>query len=970
MGLALLVAASIAVRLCAEPAIPEVAKSDRVSFNEHIRPIFATHCVACHGGVKQASGLSFIYRERALAEVDSGERVIVPGDVEASPLFDRITDSDPDYRMPPAEHGPPLEEREVALLKKWIEQGATWEEHWSFVAPQRYDAPQVNKPEWCRQPIDPFILSRLDAEVLPPSPEASRAEWLRRVTFDLIGLPPSEEELAEFQSDDQPGAFERVVDRLLASPHFGERWTAVWLDLARYSDTMGYEKDPHREMWPYRDWLIRALNADLPYDDFLIKQFAGDLLPNATLDDRVATGMHRNTQNNTEGGTDDEEFRVAAVLDRVSTTWQVAAGLTFGCAQCHSHPYDPIEHEEFYEFMAVFNSSRDCDLNAELLTFAVPHDRNHWPQAEELDRDISELRTKIHHLLQPLAVKKATWQYVEFDDVSSTGQTQLTTRTDPAEMAPEVLAGGTITARSTFTLSGPVPENTQRITALRIDVLPKDLESALETPEMGFALTRLYVSVELPGEDKPRDLHFVAAICDEPEPMFQPEASLNDNASGWSAYTRIDRPHWSVFVLAEPVDLPSGSRLKLVLKQGRVATGDIALVIDRGRYAVSSDTRWTELITNPEFKAKQELLAKTREARGAIPSTSMPAMAELPADQKRHSHIFERGNWLDKGAGVTPGVPALFPAMEGSSDVDRLAVARWFTSGEHPLTSRVMVNRAWEQLFGTGLVETAEDFGSSGLEPSHPELLDDLAVRFQTDMEWSFKALLREMVLSAAYRQTAQSNDALNERDPRNRLLARGPRLRLTAEMVRDQALVLSGRFAPKMFGKSVMPPQPEGVWRTVYSGAQWETAEGEDRYRRAIYTYWKRTSPYPSMMTFDAPTRDVCTVRRIATNTPLHALVTLNDPAYIECAQGIAERMVAEGGETPEERIAWAYKLAASSPGSPASISELTSLYTAALESYNAEDEKMKSLGATSEGYALTIVANAILNLDDVLTR
>lgn len=967
-----LVLIAVGMAFCSQRSHAESPPADeplpeRVSFNRDIRPIFASECVACHGGVKRASGLSLIYREQALAEADSGEQAIVPGDLEASHLLERVADSDPDYRMPPGDHGPPLPSREVALLKKWIEQGAEWEEHWSFVPPERHNSPELGRPDWCRSTIDAFVLARLESEGLAPSPEATRAAWLRRATFDVTGLPPSEKELAEFLADDREDAYEQATSRLLASPHFGERWTAMWLDLARYSDTMGFEKDPHRDMWPYRDWLIRALDADMPYNEFIVKQLAGDLLPHATIDDKVATGLHRNTQSNTEGGTDDEEFRTAAVLDRVNSTWQIVAGLTYGCTQCHSHPYDPIEHEEYYKFVAVFNSSRDADLDDESPRLAVPRDATQREEAQKLDDQISALRQSLHARVVSLA-KSTQWHPMAFDQVKSTGLTQLTTHVDPVGNVPEVLAGGTPTAHSQFTLSGPVPKDVSQVTALRIDALPKDLEAALRIPEMGFALTRLVATVEIPGEELPRELRFVAAYCDEAEPLYDPESSLEDNNTGWSAFTKMDRPHWAVFVLAEPVELPAGTRLKLVLKQERTATGNIALLFDRSRYALASNAEWNDLVSRDEFVTDREQLATAKEARNKMDSVRMPVMEEMPASQRRKTYIFERGNWLTKGDEVLPGVPAVFPPLEG--EANRLTVARWFTSGNHPLTARVAVNRVWEQVFGIGLVETVGDFGSSGQKPSHPQLLDDLAVRYQTEMGWSLKTLLRELILSATYRQSTRVSAELVARDPRNRLLSRGPRLRLSAEMVRDQALVLSGHFSPKRLGPSVMPPQPEGIWRTVYSGAQWKTAEGKDRYRRAIYTYWRRTSPYPSMTTFDTPSREVCTVQRLATNTPLQALVTLNDPAYIECAQGLAERMTAREDATPQEQIEWAYQLATGELGSPKIIGILVSLYNDGLEKFDANDEGILSLGATAEAYALSLVANAILNLDDVLTR
>lgn len=955
-----------------EEPIPPGALPQRVGFDEHIRPLLSAHCVSCHGGVQQASDLSLIYRESAIAEAGSGERAIVPGDPEASELLRRVASDDPDLRMPPADHGPALSPHQIALLKQWIEQGAEWEELWSLVPPQRQPLPVVKRTDWVRTTIDPFVLARLEQEGLAPSPEGDRREWLRRVSFDLVGLPPSAEETAAFLADESPEAYQRVVDRLLASPHFGERWAAMWLDLARYADTVGYERDPPRDIWPYRDWLIRAINADLPYDEFVVKQLAGDLLPGATLEDRLATALHRNTQTNSEGGTDDEEFRVAAVIDRVSTTWQVFGGLTFGCAQCHSHPYDPIEHHEFYEFFALFDRTRDCDLTEDFPLLAVPERWEEVPRAQELDDQMRQLRAQLHAAALELASDRRTWTPLAPDKLSSTGSAELTTAIDPAEGVTEFLAGGTISEGSRFTIEAPLPPQGATLTAVRLEALPRDLEAALKTSELGFVISRLRAFLEIPGEGEPRELFFSDAVCDDPHPLLNPADSLKDGGYGWGAYPRIDRPRWSVFVLRDPVELPPGARLRLELKQDLSTVGSWALVIQRGRLAMSSDPRWTELVQSKEWKEGRQRLDDLAAQRQQIAATRIPVMEEQPAGLERHTHLFQRGNWLDKGERVEPGVPRVFQQPGSLTQVidNRLALARWFASPEHPLTSRVMVNRVWEQLFGLGIVETVGDFGASGIAPSHPELLDDLAVRFSTDYGWSVKQLLRELVLSATYRQTSVASPEQQERDPRNVLLSRGPRQRLTAEMVRDQALVLSGRFSPKMYGPPVMPPQPDGIWRSVYSAHQWVTAEGEDRYRRAVYTYWKRTSPYPSMLTFDAPSREVCSVQRIATSTPLQALVTLNDPAYIECAQGLAERMASEGGTTPAAQIAWAYELATGLVPSDQGVAPLLELYTAATQAYDSSDDAMKSLGGTPESYALCVVASAVLNLDDVLTR
>jgi hypothetical protein len=939
-----------------------------VSFNDHIRPILAKHCVACHGGVKQASGLSLIYREQALAACESGLEPIVPGAVDESYLIDRVSDADPETRMPPGEHGPALSEHQVALLKKWIEQGAEWEQHWSFVAPRPQEVPEVQREHWPRDAIDRFVLARMEDAGLAPTVEADRSTWLRRASLDLIGLPPSAEEYAAFEFDNRPDAYERVVDRLLASPQFGERWASMWLDLARYADTVGYEKDPHRDIWPYRDWLIRALNDDMPFDEFTVKQLAGDLLTDATIGDRLATAFHRNTQTNTEGGTDDEEFRTLAVLDRVGTTWQVWQGSTFRCTQCHSHPYDPFRHEEFYKFTAFFNTSRDGDINGDEPVLRVPDDVDAWDEAQRLDARMDEIRRDLFERYAELREDESLWRGLRADTATASGETKLIVRDDPVDGAAEVVAEGTTAAGSTFTMEFPL-EGVSRLTSLRIDALPKDLAAALKTPESGFVLSRLKAQLIAAEGAKPAELKFAAVACDDVAPLFDPEESLRDKAEGWEAYTKISQPRRAVFLLKQPVEVAGGARLRVSLKFGLTDSGGGALFIQRARFAATESDMATKLVADDRIRElKDELAALTKE-RSQMPGTATPVMGELPPRLARRTYMFTRGNWLDKEKEVAPGVPEVMPPLPDGVEADRLAMARWLVAPENPLTSRVMVNRLWQELFGIGLVETADDFGTSGALPSHPELLDYLALRFQNEHGWSVKKLLRDLVLSATYRQAGMTSTGKVAVDPMNRLLSRGPRVRLSAEMVRDQALALSGRLSPKMYGRPVMPPQPAGVWRSVYNNQDWKTAEGEDRYRRAVYTYWKRTSGYPSFITFDAPSRDICVARRMTTNTPLQALVMLNDEAFVELAQGFAEQMQATGDER-RAQIGGGYRFATGRAIPSKTLEALVGLYDEAAAAFDADEEKCKVLAETREVYALTIVANAMLNLDELLTK
>jgi hypothetical protein len=986
--------------------------TERVSFNEHIRPIFAKHCVSCHGGVKQASGLSLVYRDSAVGECDSGLAPIVPGKPEESYLLDRVREAEPDMRMPPAEHGPALMAEQTALIERWIAQGAEWELHWAFEPPRAVEIPAVDLEHWPRDPLDRFVLARLEGRVGAPSGvgdpgynwrpavEASKAAWLRRASLDLTGVPPSPEEYEAFELDNRADAYERVVDRLLASPRYGERWAAMWLDLARYADTVGFERDPHRNIWPYRDWLIRALNEDMPLDEFTVKQLAGDLLPNATLGDRLATAFHRNTQTNTEGGTDDEEYRTAAVIDRVSTTWQVWQAMTFGCAQCHDHPYEPFRNEEFYQFTAFFNRSRDFDRGDDTPLLSVPADVAHWDEAAKLDRQIAEVREELF-AMQPTG-EAAAWQALRPNSAAATGTAHLVTR-EAEDGTPEVVVEGTIQPNMAFTIGwgeaevgsagdgkqtippmappfegGGVPGQRPglqrrggfKVTAVRVEALPVDVAAALKIPEAGFCLERLTGKVIGADGAALGELKFAAAMADEATPLLDPAASLSDAEGGWASFPRLDRPRWAAFILDEPVEVPAGARLELVLQFSRTDSGNGGLCIRRLRVSASSAKSWTKLVRGERWQWLQQRLGETVAKREAIPAaTAVPVMAEQPEAVMRPTFTFARGNWLDREKEVTPGVPAVLPRLPSDAEVDRLAMARWLVSPENPLTARVTVNRLWQELFGVGIVETAEDFGTSGQLPSHPELLDHLALRFQNDYAWSMKRILRAIVLSATYRQSGAATAEKAAVDPRNRLLARGPRTRLTAEMIRDQALALSGKLSSKMYGAPVMPPQPEGVWRSVYNGAQWRESEGEDRFRRAIYTYWKRTSGYPSMLTFDMPSRDVCVARRVATNTPLQALVTLNDAAYIELAQALAERLEGMAAE-PAGQIAAGYRLALGAAIHPAKLELLTTLYEEAAAAFDADPTAAAKLAPTRSRYALTVVANAMLNLDDLLTK
>ena len=661
--------------------------------------------------------------------------------------------------------------------------------HWAFQPIERPDPPSVQNESWPRNPIDRFILARLEEEGVSPSPPADRRTLIRRVSLDLIGLPPTPEQVRAFVNDERPGAYRRLVDRLLASPAYGERWASVWLDLARYADSKGYEADRYREIWPYRDWVIDAYNTDMPFDRFTIEQIAGDLLESPTRSQKIATAFHRNTMTNDEGGTVDEEFRVAAVMDRADTTGQVWMGLTMGCAKCHDHKYDPISQREYYQFYAFFNQTADSDKNDDRPTIPVPTPT----QREEIER----IETKIAELQEKL---------------------------------------------------------------------PKDASSTKES-------------------------------------------------------TKDESP-------------------------------------------------------NP-IRAK---IAELKKARPEPPT--VPIMRRLPEDKRRETHILLKGNYQNRGQEVKPGVPEAFHSFPEDAPRTRLGLAKWLVDEDNPLTARVVANRYWARMFGIGLVETEEDFGTQGARPTHPKLLDWLASEFM-ERGWSRKELCRLIVTSATYRQSSHVSPELYRRDPRNRLLARGPRFRLSAEAIRDQALAISGLLSRKMHGPPVMPPQPDGVWQVVYSGKKWKTSKGEDRYRRGLYTYWRRTSPYPSMSAFDATSRSTCTIRRIRTNTPLQALVTLNDPVYVEAAEALARRIMTETAPDADaaQRAAYGFRLCTARPPTGRELDRIVELYQEELGHYRGKPSAARQMATTHLGPAAdelniaelaawTVVSNVLLNLDEVLMK
>ncbi|MCA9126088.1 MAG: PSD1 domain-containing protein [Planctomycetales bacterium] len=982
IGVILYACMSNPVWIVAQEQSAEIGDSRQaIQFARDVQPLLARSCSGCHGGVKQSAELSFV---SSAWVTDSDSAVVVPGQPNDSLIYQRIASTDPDIQMPPPEEElPRLSSEGIETIRVWIEQGASWQDHWSRspLNPIALPSEELHQGirEWAIQPLDYLVYEWLQQNGLKPSQAAEPQQWLRRVSFDLTGLPPTLEDASRFQTtlakatteQQRDAAFEAMVDHLLSSVHFGERWTAMWLDLARYADSKGFEKDPHRDMWPYRDWLIDAFNSDMPYDQFTVKQLAGDMLPDAQFDDLVATAFHRNTQTNTEGGTDDEEFRIAAAIDRLNTTWTIWQGTTMGCVQCHDHPYEPLKNSEFYSGLALFNNTEDVDLDDEFPTLKfVQSDaaRQELVNAEhKLDENFAKLDILGHKI-----VDSSQWQSLPIDQLESTSGA-----IGVVDDQIRVLAG-TVAVGSTYTLQSYVPS----LTALRFTILPES-DDPTKWPEQGSVLSFLRAEV-LDSEGNTKSVDFSAVIPDYRAGPYDCRDVLQDKAAGFGGYPKLQEPRWMVATLTQPLVLEAGQRLQLSLKQNASVTGGLSNHLRRFRVEYSDARELVTFNEDEEFLLLQQSINEAEKTIATQQGTPLPIMRERQTAAQRVTRRFVRGNWLERSDSVQPGIPEIFRHASAESDTaihDRLDFARWLVSAENPVAARVWTNRIWAELFGTGIVETLEDFGPSGQPPSAPKLLDYLAYSMQHDYRWSLKALLKTIVLSATYRQDSRASRELRERDPANRWLARGPRTRLTAEMIRDQALSAAGVLSEKIGGPSVMPPQPEGVWQQVYSGAKWEAATGEDRYRRGIYTYWKRTSPYPGFMMFDTPNRDTCSPRRIPSNTPLQALVTLNSEVFTELAHHLAKRSLMETKGETTEAISQMFQRVVGRTPHAADLRELAELYQQLEHSLSTQPKANATNNAeaqTSETEAISAgvpaplaeVALAILNSDWALTK
>jgi len=978
------------------------ARAAGPDFNREVRPILSNRCFKCHGPDegKREAGLRLDIRESATAELATGERAIVPGRPDDSGLVERITSDDPDFVMPPPHAKAALSEDERRILTAWIEAGADYAAHWAFVKPRRHDPPAVRNDAWIRNPIDRFVLARLEAEGLEPSPAADAATLCRRVHLDLVGLPPTPEELDAFLADPAADAFERLVDRLLASPRYGERWARKWLDLARYADTNGYEKDRGRTIWPWRDWVIRALNDDLPFDEFTIRQVAGDMLPAATADDLIATGFHRNTMLNEEGGIDPLEFRYLAMVDRVGTTGTVWLGLTLACAQCHTHKYDPISHTDYFSLFALLNNAdepewviadaertrRESETRARIEASwqELP---NHWPASANLAERLADWtaretgRAADWRVVRPAAMESSMPHLVIQDDGS-------------------VLASGDQTKSDVYTITLPPVDLPVR--AIRLEVLPHESLPAwgpgmcfYEGPRGDFFLSEFEVRVP-PRADR-------VAIAKAAGSAGNPGAAIDGQmSSGWSTGGRQGRGDTAVFTLAQPIPprepivvtmrferhyaCPLGRfRLSVTDKEAPEVTGhpaDVEAVLAKQPDARGDAERETLrrrfLATAPELADRIKEIDRLEASLREGPSTLV--LRERPADNPRRTFVHRRGEFTQPDREVPPAVPAALPPLPSAAPANRLALARWLVATDNPLTARVTVNRHWQAIFGRGIVATVEDFGYQGASPSHPELLDWLAVGFMEPatgggMGWSFKKLHRLIVTSATYRQTSRTTPDLHARDPDNVLLARGPRVRLDAEIIRDSLLAAAGLLSTKMYGPGVRPPQPEGVTEVTFGSPRWDASQGEDRHRRSIYTFQKRTAPFAFTTTFDGPSGEACIARREVSNSPLQALTLLNDPMFLEIAQALGRAAVTAGADDRVRLEALARRLHSRSLA--ADEVELLTRYLAAQRARLVAGELNAATiagggndDATRERAAWTLVARAMMNLDETVVK
>lgn len=1015
--------------------------ADDISFNKDIRPILSDACFQCHGPdeKKRQGNLRLDVSEAARKGGDSGP-AIIPGKVDQGELWKRITSHDPELQMPPASSGKSLSEAQIQTLRKWIESGAEYQGHWAFIPVQRPNVPRLASASTSNHAIDTFIRHRLEHEGMAPAERASRETLIRRVTLDLTGLPPTLAEIDAFLADNSPNAWEKVVDRLLASPAYGERMAQQWLDFARYADSNGFQVDSSRQMWAWRDWVINAFNRNEPFDQFTINQLAGDMLPNPTQDQIVATGFSRNTRLNGEGGRIEEEWFAETVIDRVETVGLTWMGLTLNCCRCHDHKYDPISQREFYQLFAYFNSVDESGvLESEGGSPGRGNSRPvHTVVSPESDAEIARLQKLIASAKAHLAMTKATagerqsaweaemveklkssdatWKQLDVSEAKSVGGATLTKQPDGSW-----LASGNNPANDEYVIRAPLPKGV--FTGILLECFPDPSlpnQSLGRYPNGNFVLTDIDIQIKAASLANPLSVTFGRAVADYEQNgytvamILEGQGKPDRNRRGWAVDGPTRRETCrAVFASSAPVEVPDGAEIEMTLRHDAINQHNI------GRFRISASSMPSDTLTpggssfpesvktalsvavgdrTAEQKAELEKYflehgdAATKSAVAAVEKEEKALQSfreQLPIvmvmkerNEPRDAFILVRGQYDRKGDKVGRGTPASLPPMPAEYPQNRLGFAQWLVARNNPLTARVWANRTWERFFGTGLVKTTENLGSQSEWPSHPELLDWLAAEFmeptqltavagQMPHAWDVKALDKLIVMSETYQQSAKVTSAA---DPENRLLARGPRFRLSAETIRDQALAVSGLLVERSGGPSVRPFMPDGVWDETsrYGDLRgYKPDEGEGRHRRSLYTIWKRTAAPPSMLLFDAPSREICTVKRSRTNTPLQALALLNEPTYLEAAKSLGQRIRKEGGSTTEEQLAWGFRVVT---GRKPSTHELEVL----VQGMKADAEQLRAASAneaakneeaqTDELYTLT--ANILLNLDETVTR
>jgi mono/diheme cytochrome c family protein len=993
--------------------------ADRVEFNRDVRPILSENCFACHGPDKgHRKGELRLDIKEGLAKQQDGVRVVVAGDPAFSELYRRLITHDPEERMPSRASGRSLTEAQIATLKAWIEQGAEYQGHWSYLPPRRPEVPALDETGFARNPVDLLSLAKLKDAGLLPSPEADRATLLRRLSFDLTGLPPTRPEVLAFLADQSPDAYEKQVDRLLASPRYGERMAEWWLDLVRFADTIGYHSDNPRNISPYRDYVIRAFADNKPFDRFTVEQLAGDLLPGATLEQKVASGYNRLLQTTEEGGAQAKEYEAKYAADRVRNASTVWLGATMGCCQCHDHKFDPFSTREFYGFAAFFADIQEAAVGAREPGMLVPTEVQS-AQLATLEQSITQAKARLAVAESEQSAGLAAWEknrpadvvWTPLEPSTATVSGGSTLRIDPGGV---VKSDGKGTAEETDTVTALAPVG--RITAIRLEAL-EDADAPSKGPGTAhngnFVLTEFKVATL--GEEpdaKPQSIKLKRAVADHAQDTF-PIASAIDgrDSTGWAILPLVGRSHEAVFELETPLDVVEGTSLRFALEfrsqytQHQIArfristTGEadslarwtsptvreaLALPVEKRDEAQAKAVlaHFRAVAPSPQIKAAEADLADF-ERRKADLLAAIPKTLISNAGPPRTTRVLPRGNWLDEsGEVVEPHVPKSLGQVEKPGRrPTRLDLARWIASRDNPLTARVAVNRLWKLAFGQGLARSLEDLGAQGEWPTHPELLDWLAVEFM-DHGWDVKHVVRLMVTSGTYRQTSLTTPSLKEVDPFNRFYARQSRYRLDAEAVRDNALAVAGLLSPEVGGPSVKPYQPAGYWDALnFPTRTWQASKGPEQYRRGLYTHWQRSFLHPSLQAFDATSREECTAERARSNIPQQALVLLNDPSYVEAARAFAVRVIREGGGLPGERVAWAFETATSRKPADKETAVLLGLLARHADHYRRDSEAAKKLLAVgqwpapadldpSELASWTSVARVLLNLHETITR